>query len=158
MYIHKLSDEVSILKRNGLILCTVAISVIVCLVFSGCSILDKFSVYELSDVLPQIESDDQFHTVYVSRVEITSAAKGESITVSGTDVESFYMNFEGVQCSREKGDDVTGAMFLVTFKFADGRDDTKLYIIDGYTFVYEGYTYTSLNGRVNTDYLGLLFN
>ncbi len=144
------------MKKTVKILSAVLVSLIVLLSVTGCSVIDKFTVYNLDDVMPAIDSGDQFHTLYVSAVELASASLGEKITLTGEDVENFYMNFEGVQCSREEGDDTTGAMFSLTFKFADGRADTKMYIISGTEFVYEGYTYTSLNGSVNTDFLNII--
>lgn len=133
-------------------------AVLIILALPSCSVFDAVRTFELSDVIPAYDSGDQYHTLFVSAVEITQRASGKKLMLSGGDAESVYYNLMGVTCERSRGvKDGLSELYSIRFVMADGSAAPVLYIIDGTNFVYSGYTYSSLYGRVDIASFDLLF-
>lgn len=137
------------MKRNFRILLTVLLAVL-CL--TGCA-SDIF----LDEVIPEL-IDITTQYPHVEKVTVTNGATGESIEYTDPDMQdNIRMMFEGVQCTRKKGNGVAAdePLFTVTFHALDG--DTVIYVLSDSYYEIGEYTYKAITFGVDLVYLESLF-
>lgn len=137
------------MKRNFGILLTILLAAFC---FAGCA-SDIF----LDEVIPEL-MDMTTQYPHVEKVTVVNGATGESIEYTDPEMQdNIRMMFEGVQCTRKKGNGVAAdePLFTVTFHAVDG--DTVIYVLSGSSYVIGEYTYKAITFGVDTVYLENLF-
>ena len=137
------------MKRNFFLLLA-AVLTLVCL--TGCA-----SAMFLDEVIPEL-MDITTQYPHVEKVTVTNGATGASIEYTDPEMQdNIRMMFEGVQCTRRKGNGVAAdePLFTVTFHAVDG--DTVIYVLSGSSYVIGEYTYKAITFGVDTVYLENLF-
>lgn len=115
------------------------------------------TAYFLDEVLPEL-MDISTQLPNVETVTVVNGATGESIEYTDPEMhDNIRMIFEGVQCTRQKGnaaaaDDVA---FTVTFHAVNG--DTVIYVLSESSYVIGEYTYKAITFGVDLVYLENLF-
>ncbi len=137
------------MRRKFQILLT---AVLAAVLLTGCA-SDIF----LDEVIPEL-MDITTQYPHVEKVTVTNGATGESIEYTDPAMQdNIRMIFEGVQCTRKKGNGVSAdePLFTVTFHAVDG--DTVIYVLSGSSYVIGEYTYKAITFGVDTVYLENLF-
>lgn len=122
------------------------------LFLTGCA-----SDYFLGEVIPEL-IDISTQYPHVEKVTVQNGATGGSIEYTDPKMQdNIRMIFEGVQCTRKKGNGVAAdePLFTVTFHALDG--DTVIYVLSGSSYVIGEYTYKAITFGVDTVYLENLF-
>ncbi len=124
----------------------------------GCGSL---RAYTLDEILPA-PTDDATLLPLIESVTVTRA-DGESVTVSGPDVETLMMAFGTLVCTRKQTDGVAAA-YTLTFVMADPSDVRPDLLVTPDTeyadpcIQYGEYLYTPVDARFDLQYLDSLFH
>lgn len=128
------------------------IMLICLLLFSSCST----GVYTLGDVLPEL-IDITTQYPYVESITVFETASQRSVTFTdGITHNNIRMQFEGIQCTREKSKGDYPSLYTVTFSTTEG--DVKVYIVSNHEFLINGYLYTSIALELDLVYFEHLFS
>lgn len=120
-------------------------AVLLLLSAAGCSV----KLYDLGTLLPElIDTSTQYP--YIERIVIEDLESGKSVEITdGGEFDRIRMQFEGVQCIREKTTGTLEYQYSVSFYTTDGRTVVMIgkpefssYV--AYRFTIGGYDYDSL--------------
>lgn len=139
--------------KRILLLCTALL--LLCL--AGCSL----KTYTMDEILPPAV-DDGTLLPRIGSVTVTRAADGASVTVTGTEVETLMLTFDGLICTRKAAEART-EVYTLSFAMtdpADTRPDLCIRRIEStgeLTLTVGEYEYYLVNTRLDTAYLESLF-
>ena len=120
--------------------------------FSSCST----AVYTLGDVLPEL-IDVTTQDPYVESVTVFETESQRSVTFTdGITHNNIRMQFEGIECTREKSKKDYPSLYTVTFSTTNG--DVKVYIVSNHEFIINGYLYKSIALELDLVYFEHLFS
>lgn len=138
--------------KRILLLCTVLL-----LCFAGCSL----KTYTMDGILPAAV-DESTLLPLIDSVTVTRAADGASVTVTGTEVETLMLMFDGLTCTR-KTTAVRTDVYILSFSMTDPAETCPALFIrridetGELTLTVGEYEYYLVNTRLDTAYLESLF-